>query len=265
MDSKAIAALPTRPPKAKGGVVYEYGTAVDCYDILPGDPVDYGTDCGALFDCFDQATHSRTGKSRVKVFRRVVTAAAPAGSTGSTPAAAAPTKWEQVGTTCNGEQVPTGQPRLAMSQILDAFHHTDFAVPTVNIQPEGDLTLVTLPTFYELQLPTSGFGPGEVDTVDPATMLGFTVRIRPSLSSVTYHFGDGQALGPTTSYGGPHPSGDVIHQYTSKGTYPVRADLTYGGQFQINGGPWNQIPGTVTVTGTPVPLTVKEARAHLTL
>ncbi len=40
-----------------------------------------------------------------------------------------------------------------MAMIRDAFHDTDFAVPTVNIQPEGDVTLVNLPTFFEVQFP----------------------------------------------------------------------------------------------------------------
>ena len=40
-----------------------------------------------------------------------------------------------------------------MAMIRDAFHDTDFTVPTVNIQPEGDVTLVNLPTFFEVRFP----------------------------------------------------------------------------------------------------------------
>ena len=63
-----------------------------------------------------------------------------------------------------------------MAMIRDAFHDTDFSVPTVNIQPEGDVTLVNLPTYFEVQFPRSGFGPDEVDTPDPARLLGYSHR-----------------------------------------------------------------------------------------
>jgi hypothetical protein len=45
----------------------------------------------------------------------------------------------------------------------------------VHIQPEGNLTLVTLPTFFEVKWPSAGFQPGEIDTT---TLLGHRVRIR---------------------------------------------------------------------------------------
>ena len=43
-----------------------------------------------------------------------------------------------------------------MAMIREAFHDTDFSVPTVNIQPEGDLTLVNLPTYFEVKFPEAG-------------------------------------------------------------------------------------------------------------
>ena len=78
---------------------------------------------------------------------------------------------------------------LTMAMIRDAFHDTDFAVPTVNIQPEGDVTLVNLPTFFEVKFPEAGFGPDEVDTPDPARLLGYHIEVRPRLKSITYHLG----------------------------------------------------------------------------
>jgi hypothetical protein len=94
-------------------------------------------------------------------------------------------------------------------------------------------------------------------------MLGFRVEIRPSLESVTYHWGDGATSGPTTSLGGPFPSGDISHAYTRSGTYSLRADVTYAGQYRVNGGAWLRIPGTVTIRGTPLPIQVKTATTRL--
>lgn len=43
----------------------------------------------------------------------------------------------------------------------------------------------------------------------------------------------------------------------------MRADVTYTGQFRIGGGEWVDIPGTVTINGTPVTVTVATARSRL--
>ncbi len=108
-----------------------------------------------------------------------------------------------------------------MAMIRDAFHDTDFAVPTVNIQPEGDVTLVNLPTFFEVKFPEAGFGPDEVDTPDPARLLGYRIEVRPVLKSITYHLGT-TTIGPTTSLGGPHPNGDIRATYARPGTHQVQ-------------------------------------------
>ena len=177
-----------------------------------------------------------------------------------TPGAAG--RWTSVGFTCFPALVPGARNTLTMAMIREAFHNTDFTVPTVNIQPEGDLTLVNLPTFFEAKFPESGFGPGEIDAVDPARMLGHRVEVRPVLKSITYHLG-GQTVGPTTSMGGPYPNGDVRATYSSAGTHQVRADIVYTGQFRVGGSEWFDIPGEVDLTGTTVTLTVAEAKSRL--
>ena len=171
-------------------------------------------------------------------------------------------RWASVGFTCFPALVPGARNTLTMAMIREAFHDTDFTVPTVNIQPEGDLTLVNLPTFFEAKFPESGFGPGEIDEVDPARMLGHRVEVRPVLKSITYHLG-GQTVGPTTSMGGPYPNGDVRATYSSAGSHEVRADIVYTGQFRVGGSEWFDIPGEVDLTGTPVTLTVAEAKSRL--
>ena len=171
-------------------------------------------------------------------------------------------RWASVGFTCFPALVPGARNTLTMAMIREAFHNTDFTVPTVNIQPEGDLTLVNLPTFFEAKFPESGFGPGEIDAVDPARMLGHRVEVRPVLKSITYHLG-GQTVGPTTSMGGPYPNGDVRATYSSAGTHQVRADIVYTGQFRVGGSEWFDIPGEVDLTGTTVTLTVAEAKSRL--
>lgn len=87
--------------------------------------------------------------------------------------------------------------------ILEQFHRTQFALPTMSIEPPDGRTVVNLPVFYELIWPEAGFEPDEVDTTE---IVGHEVRIRPTLDSANYHFGDGSSSGPTGFLGGPHPA-----------------------------------------------------------
>ena len=191
----------------------------------------------------------------VAVFRREV-------DDNGQPLTTAAGEWLQVGITCLPELVPGDGAGLTMAMIREAFHDTDFSVPTVNIQPEGDVTLVNLPTYFEVKFPETGFGPEEVDTPDPSRLLGYRIEVRPLLRSVTYHLGE-QTVGPTTSLGGPHPTGDIRATYRQPGVHEVSADIVYTGQFRVGGSEWFDIPGEVDVAGTPVTLTVREARARL--
>ncbi|HMM96274.1 hypothetical protein [Phycicoccus sp.] len=164
--------------------------------------------------------------------------------------------------TCYPERVPGNSNALTMAMIQHVFHDTDFTVPTVNIQPEGDVTLVNLPTYFQVQFPEAGFGPDEVDTPDPARLLGHHIEVRPRLKSVTYHLGE-RTIGPTQDLGGPYPNGTVVQTYTRPGSHQVRVDIVYTGQFRVGGSGWIDIPGEVDLQGTPVILTVREAKSRL--
>lgn len=168
-----------------------------------------------------------------------------------------------VGTTCLPNQVPGVSPVPTIEMIVRAFHETRWAQAVVAIQPEGDTTLVNLPTFYRVAWSRAGFEPGEVDTVDPSRMYGYRVQIRPRLIGYRYDFGDGETFGPTDSPGGTYPDGDVVHRYARPGSYTARVEVTLGAHFRINDGPWIEIPDRVTVPQPGTTITVKEARAVL--
>ena len=223
------------------GVRYRYVSISYCANH----PGDAGADqlCNAAFIvCANNAPEQGLGPA-IRIFRQ----------------AEGTSDWEFRGISCFPDLIDDG-PSLTMAMIVQAFHDTAFAVPQVVTQPKGDVTLVSLPTYYQVVWPQDGFEPGEVDQVD---LLGYQVQIRPRLDAVVYHFGDGTSLGPTTDLGGPYPTGGVVHAYTSKGTFPARADATYGGQFRVNDGEWTDIPGTAAITGAETMVTVKESRARL--
>lgn len=228
----------------KPGVRYEY-TMLSFCGGHPGDRSgEYFCDA-SIRECANNTPEQGQGPA-MRVFRRALSP-----EVGS---------WESRGVTCYPDLLGDDGPQLTMAMIVNAFHDTAFAVPEVSVQPVGNVTLVTLPTYFEVVFPETGFEPGEVDST---TLLGFRVDIRPRLETVTYHFGDGVSQGPTTDLGGPYPEGSITHAYDSRGAVEARADVTYGGQFRVNGGAWNDIPGSATITGDPSTITVKESRARL--
>jgi hypothetical protein len=232
------------------GPWHEYASASPC-NGFPGRP---GSDnlCGrAVAMC----TGSAGDGPAVAIFWREV-------DRDGAPVPGAAGQWTSRGITCHPELVPGATRVLTMAMIQKAFHDTDFARPTVHIQPEGDVTLVNLPTYFQVTWPEQGFGPDEVDHPDPATLLGYRIDVRPRLKSVTYHLGE-TTIGPTKDLGGPYPDGDVVATYRTPGTVQVRVDVVYTGQFRVGGSEWFDIPGEVPLQGPPVTLTVREARARL--
>lgn len=228
---------------------FEYTSTYACQFNTPGGTAADVMCMGAIQGCAGNTPAQGQGPL-VRLYRREVDANG-----------VATTGWQAIGTTCYPELVP-GKPILGMGQILAAFNNTPWALPTAHIQPEGNVTLVTLATYFEVKWPTAGFQPGEIDTV---TLLGTPVRIRPTAQSYTFVFGDGTSFGPTPSSGGPYPSGDITHAYPKAGTYDTHIDITYGGEFSIAGGAWVPIPDTVAVAGSPQSLTVKTANARLVI
>jgi hypothetical protein len=144
--------------------------------------------------------------------------------------------------------------------IQRAFRDLDFARPSVAMQPVGNQTLVNFETFYRVHWPQAGVAPQEIATV---RLLGRSVRIRPSVRSFTYAFGDGSSAGPTSDAGGTYPTGRIRHTYSSAGSVPVVVRAVYTGDFSVDGGAWEPVDESVTITGPPTGLRVREATNRL--
>ncbi len=153
------------------------------------------------------------------------------------------------------------RPVLTVDVVRQAFRQVDFALPAVHVQPEGNVTLVNLPTYFEVQWPALGVQPREIATVQ---LLGRSVRIRPLGKSFVYRFGDGDQLGPTSDVGGPYPEGRIRHTYIRPAKAAVVSVVaTYGGEFSVDDGPWQEVGETITINGPAEGVQVREARARL--
>lgn len=236
------AAVTIRPDNAP---TYEYRTLIACNQSVPDTATEEATCASAYAECPpDEQGPLSTIWRRVTLDGKVIAG------------------WARVGNTCFTDVAPGARPTLTMAQIREQYMRTPWAKARLQIQPQGNVTLVNLKTFYGTQWSDIGFGPGEVDS---SSILGFEVRIRPKLVGYTYTFGDGSTFGPTDSPGGMYPDGDVTHQYTAPGVYSARVTTTFAADFSINGSDWLPIPGAdVSVQGPATQITVKEAKAQLT-
>lgn len=234
--------------------VFEYASATTCQLSAPGG-VGADLPCMAAIQACAGNTPQEGLGPQVTLYRREL------GANG-----APTTGWLPIGTTCLAEKVP-GKRVLDTLQILAAFRNTAFAKPAVHMQPEGNVTLVTLSTYFKVTWPADGFGPGEID---PVTLMGYQLRIRPTSLGYTYVFGDRTSSGPTFSSGGTYPNGDVTHAYTKAGVYDSHIDITYGGEYSVNGSEWipvleNGNSATVQIRGQVQAVTVRTARARLVI
>lgn len=154
-------------------------------------------------------------------------------------------------------------PALTLGQVQTAFLELPFARPRVAVQPVGNVTLVNLPTYYQVQWSEAGLAPGDVS--GPVRILSWTVEFRIAIDSYTYRFGDGNSSKPTTDPGGSYPNGKVRHTYLkTQKRAPVKVDAELVGQYRVDGGPWQPLPGVADLQNEPVTtLQVKQARARL--
>lgn len=179
------------PTRANSGPGYEYKSVGNCDPLTPGvsevDRAAQGLSCvGGVVECIMSNPADKLAPAASVNWRRSTVDGRPTG------------QWGQAGVSCTVGAEPGAAPTISMADITEQFMRTPWAKPHISSQPAGNVTLVNLPTFYQVTWSRSGFEPGEVDS---SVLRGFTVRIRPKVVGFTYMFGDGSTLGPTLSPG----------------------------------------------------------------
>jgi hypothetical protein len=163
-----------------------------------------------------------------------------------------PPAWLPLGTRCFGETptaADTPRPTVTPGLVLNEIRRIGLPTLAAKTQPEGK-TLVNFATiFYTEANPFA----------TKVTLLGQNVDIEATPSQYTWHYGDGSSS-ITTSPGSPYPSKDITYSYSDAHiTVRPRVDVTYTARFRVNGGAWQNIDETVTVTGPEGSLRVSEA------
>lgn len=152
---------------------------------------------------------------------------------------------------CNADDQ---QPALTLADVQKAFAELPLPAGTLVIQPPDGLTLVNFKTnFY-----TTSTAP--ISTT--VTLLEQPVTLEATPATYTWHFGDGETTS-TTEPGAAYPRLTITHDYKLKGDYQPSLSTTYTGRYKIADGPWQTIPGTVTIDGPTQPLRAIEAQPKL--
>lgn len=137
--------------------------------------------------------------------------------------------------------------------------------PRIGTAPPGHVTLVNIETVLWLETAADR-------ALGTVTLLGHRVDLRAHVQQVAWQFGDGTAdttSGPGTPYTNADPCrsaqcpGYFGHTYRRTGKMTITAELTWTGQFRVDGGAWQTIPGTVTASATDTTVDVKQARGIL--
>jgi hypothetical protein len=151
-------------------------------------------------------------------------------------------------------------PELARAQAEKLLPH-----PRIGTAPAGGVTLVNIETVLWVDTPPDL-------TLGTVRLLGYRVTLRAHVDRVDWDFGDhttAVTTGSGQAYSPAHPCSTAQcpdyfgHTYRRTGQLTVGAQLSWSGQFRVDGGPWQDIPGTVTASATGAALHVKEARGVL--
>ncbi len=169
--------------------------------------------------------------------------------------------WQLIGTDC---LVRSARPRvtalLVMQQVRKLVPH-----PAIGIAPPGGATLVNIQTLLWAETaPEQSLG--------AVRLLGHDVALRVRVVRVDWDFGDGS----TDTTDSPEPkynpadgcrtvmcAGYWGHVYRSTGSMRVSATVTWSGRYRVDGGPWQDIPDTVTGPAASTDLVVRQARGVL--
>ncbi|QIG41566.1 hypothetical protein G5V58_01175 [Nocardioides anomalus] len=142
-----------------------------------------------------------------------------------------------------------GQAEVTGDLVAAALKFVPLPPSVLTVEPPNGRTLVNFDTnFFTTTQP--------FDTA--VTLLGQRVDLHITPAHFTWQFGDGESSA-TTEPGAPFPALDVTHAYRKKGHVAPSVDTTYTAQFRVNGGPWRDVPGTVTIAGAAVDLQVLTA------
>ena len=167
-----------------------------------------------------------------------------------------------LGANCNARtNRPQLTPLLVRQQVEKLVPH-----PGIGVAPPGGRTLVNLQTVLWADTPADR----RLGTV---RLLGiYRVALRVHVQQVLWDFGDGTSA-RTGSPGRPYRAGEHCatvtcpghfgHVFGRTGSMTITSQVSWTGQYSVNGGQWQTIAGAVTGPQAAAEVTVVQARGVL--
>lgn len=158
--------------------------------------------------------------------------------------------WVPLQVACRGG---SESPSLTPAVVATAFQR--IPLPALrSISEPGTKTLVNLDTIFHV----------DATTLDRRiTLLGQQVELTVTPSRFRWTFGDGTTR-ITTTPGQGYPAKTLVHRYLhAPTTVEHHVAITWTATWRVNGGPWRDVPGTVTTTGPTTSLRIAEAVPQL--
>jgi hypothetical protein len=155
------------------------------------------------------------------------------------------------------QAAPTARPQVTPALVLRAFERVPLPESELVVQPPGGQTLVGLDTIFSTE--ADGF-------TETVTLLGRSVELDITPSS--YRWSHGDSTEQTTDWPGEEwrrggAGRYVIHAYDDRMRVSTSVDTTWSARYRVDGGAWQEVPGTVTIEGQAASLRVRSASPHL--
>ncbi len=148
---------------------------------------------------------------------------------------------------------------ITQSIVLRALRRVELPASRLVVQPPGGKTLVNFDTLFRTEA---------APFTRTVRLLGHRVDLEITPASFAWSHGDGTRQ-VTSDPGRAFRRGVAMSEYVSHRyedayvTMRPKVDTTYSARFRVDGGPWRDVNGTVTIPGNSVALRVVEARPTL--
>lgn len=162
--------------------------------------------------------------------------------------------WEALGQFCAGQNgAPDAAPQVTPALVARAFQRIPLPALRAMTQP-ADRTLINFDTIFYVQA---------TPLHRTLTLLGQRVELEITPSTFRWVHGDGTTA-VTQTAGAAYPAKDVVYRYQDAHvTVRHHVEIVWTARWSLNGGPLQDVDGTVTTVGPDTPLRVTEATPAL--
>jgi hypothetical protein len=215
------------------GPTYEYRQVPNCLVNAPEGGAD--AMCGAATNCPDQ------GDINYRIYRRIE---------GSDE------MWDMTGTQCLGpdESAAPPEPQVTEADVVDA---AEAAAPDSEVHVEPA-------TESYVNVPNNVYADSDAQTVT-VEVLGQAIAVEFAPQRYAWEFGDGgTATGAGVEGADVGAAGAVEHRYRRGGDYGITLTRTFTVSFTLPSGEAVTIPGEISSTSDPYPLSIGEVQSVVT-